>query len=207
MKGLTPKQVAALLAKVERLKRERDEARAAGKKRRTNVNGGSKDVNRGAWCTPLEWAQRVGPVDLDPLSNPRSHIQAAESCQLERGENGLFGLPGSRECIVDGRYEVKYAGADARVWLQPPYELVLETIAHYGHTRFTALLRFDPSTEWFRRLYRLTSLVCVPRTRIDFEPPPGVKASSNPFPHALFYRDPTDATPEVLRACIAWRTR
>lgn len=179
-------------------------------KAKTNVLGGSKDLARGSWCTPKAWAERVGPFDLDPLSNPRSHIQATQSCQLERDEDGLWNKPGDY-LVADPqdrlRALVGHAGADTRVWLQPPYELVLETIAHYGHTRFTALLRFDPSTEWFRRLYRLTSLVCVPRTRIDFEPPPGVKASSNPFPHALFYRCPDDATPAVLRACIAWRTR
>jgi hypothetical protein len=179
------------------------------KAKRTNVMGGSKDTARGAWCTPKAWAERVGAFDLDPFSNPRSHIHATRSCQLETGGNGLpDGAPGYYVTGSDERIAVThYAGATARVFLQPPYELVLEAVAHYGHTRFCALLRFDPSTQWFRRLYRLTSLVCVPRTRIDFEPPPGVKASSNPFPHALFYRDPSDATPEVLRACIAWRTR
>jgi hypothetical protein len=92
------------------------------------------------------------------------------------------------------------------VWGQPPYELVPEALDHYGHTRFCFLLRFDPSTEWFRKLYRLSRLVCVTRKRVEFEPPPGVPVSKNPYPHALYFAREEDATPAVLRACVSWRT-
>lgn len=171
-----------------------------------NVNGGSGELARGAYCTPEWLAEAVGPFYLDPFSNPRSHIVAARRCMLEDGGNGLL------DPAVPGSYSAppSFGRADAatRVWIQPPYEIVDEAIAHYGHTRFVALLRFDPSTRWFSRLYKLTSLVCVPRgRRIQFEPPPGVVASSNPYPHALYYARAEDATPRILRACIAWRTR
>lgn len=174
---------------------------------RANVNGGSGELARGAYCTPKEWADRVGPWDLDPFSNPRSHIVSAERCQLEDGGNGLSDL------MLPGSYRIaggapRRAGPDVRVWGQPAYEIVDDAIAHYGHTRFCFLLRFDPSTRWFNRLYRLTRLVCVPRgKRLNFEPPPGVPVSSNPYPHAFFYARPEDATERILRACIAWRTR
>jgi hypothetical protein len=170
-----------------------------------NVYGGSGEKSRGAWCTPKDWAEAVGPFDGDPFSNPRSHIVSDWRCMLEDGGDG-FGdrTPGSFRLAngVLGR-----ATAKTKIFGQPDYQFVLEAIEHYGHTSFCFLLRFDPRTRWFRRLYALSGLVCVAR-KIEFEPPPGVKASANPFPHALFYRNPEDATAAVLRkSAAAWRTR
>lgn len=204
MKSIPQRDVEQLLAKIAKLERQRDDARAK-LKQRTNVRGGSKDENRGTWCTPKAWADRVGPWDVDPFSNPRSHIVSTEACMLERGDNGIAIADEPGTYRVGGN--VHRAGDASRVFIQPPYEIVLDAIAHYGHTRFCALLRFDPSTKWFAQLYRLSALVCVTRRRIPFEPPPSVKASTQPFPHALFYRRVEDATPAVLRACIAWRPR
>lgn len=174
--------------------------------KRVNGNGGSGDPARGAYCTPKWLADAVGAWDLDPFANPRSHVVAERRCMLETGGNGLL------DAAVAGSYSAPpafgRADANTRVWVQPPYDIVEEVLAHYGHTRFCALLRFDASTRWFQTLYRLAALVCVPRLRrIEFEPPPGVVASKNPYPHALFYARAEDATPRVLRACIAWRTR
>lgn len=171
------------------------------KRRRTN-NGGSGDPLRGSYCTPKPWAERLGPWDLDPFSNPRSHIVSTQSCQLERGDNGFGdGTPGSYR--IGG---VLYrATASTRVFIQPDYSYVLEAIAHYGHTRFCALLRFDPSTEWYLQLRCLTRLYAVPLgERIEFEPPPGVEADANPHAHAFYFANPADATPELLRRCEAW---
>jgi len=176
------------------------------KARRANLNGGSSDPIRGTYCTPKWIADIVGPWDLDPFSNPRSHIVASESCMLERGDNGLAsGRPGTYALAGCGLLQ---AHAETRVWIQPPYEIVDEAITHYGHTKFCALLRFDPSTKWFARLYRIARLICVPRgRRVEFDPPPGVTVTKNSYPHALFYARPEDATEQVLRRCIAWRTR
>lgn len=195
-----------MVAELEVLTRELARRRP---RRAANVNGGSKDIARGSYCTPKWLCDLVGPWDLDPFSNPRAHIVAERRCMLEDGGNGLLDL------TVRGSYSAPPAFGRAdehtRVWIQPPYEIVDEAIAHYGHTRFCALLRFDPSTNWFQDLYRLTRLVCIPRRRrIDFEPPPGVavgKTRESPFPHALYYARPEDATEAVLRRCIAWRTR
>lgn len=168
------------------------------------------DEQRGAWCTPKKYAIAVGPHHLDPFSNARSHILAGVTCELERGDDG-FGVgaleyrPGAFYTRTGG-YD--YAGADWRVWIQPDYKYVLEAVRHYGHTRFTALLRLDPSTEWFGELYAISEAIYVPRRdRIEFDPPPGVEPSSNPFPHGFFYRRAEDATAEIRSLCFEWRIR
>jgi hypothetical protein len=162
---------------------------------------------RGSWCTPKKYADAVGRFDLDPFSNERSHIHADRHCMLERGDDGLAcagTLPGA--FLLDGRYS--QSGPCWRVWLQPPYDIVTAAIRHYKHTRFAALLRLDPSTRWFGELYAASELILVPRAdRIQFDPPPGVKASSNPFPHGFFYKHATDATSAIRAMCFEWRTR
>lgn len=198
-----------------------------------NVRGGSRDPNRGTWRTPLTVATAIGPFDLDPFSNPRSHIVSAIACMLERGDDGFgtrdsrFQEPGSyfiansdgpdfhehpelHAALVPalgmrGRFHV--AASATRTFLQPPYSIVLRALRHYLHTRWCALLRFDPRPEWFDVVYDASELVCVLR-EIEFEPPPGVpKGGGNSFPHALFYRRAEDVTPEVLAMSIAWRKR
>jgi hypothetical protein len=162
---------------------------------------------RGAWCTPLKYTAAVGTFDLDPFTNPRSTLVARHTCMLERGDDG-FGLdrrsaPGAFYVASEG---YRTAAADWRVWIQPPYSIVLEALAHYGHTRFTALLRLDSSTAWFERLHELCEVIMVPRRdRLEFVPPPGVRASSNPYPHGLFYRRAADVTEEISALCYEWR--
>lgn len=175
-------------------------------KKPANVYGGSGDDERGTWCTPKWLAEKLGPFDLDPCSNPRSHIQATETRMLERGQDGLLHV--TSDCPATRA--LKRPFDHLRVFINPPYAngQVIRWLQAYEHTRFCFLLRFDPSTDWFIELYRRTGLVCVPRgRRVNFEPPPGVTGSSNTIPHALFYKYAADATKEILRACIAWRPR
>lgn len=155
--------------------------------------------NRDDWCTPEWLARPLGLFDLDPCSNARSHIRSRFTCSLDRGENGLCeddgdGVFGSGS-FTDAyhtlnRIETNYAGAGHRVFINPPYSRgqVIRWVRHYKHTDFTFLLRWDPSTTWFRELMNETSYVFFPSRRINFEPPPGIRASSNPYPHALFFR-------------------
>ncbi|MGE0547602.1 MAG: hypothetical protein AB7O24_04330 [Kofleriaceae bacterium] len=180
-------------------------ARYARKALKTrNVRGKNGEPNRGSWCTDEGTAHAVGRWDLDPFSNPRSHVLSDAACMLERGDDGFGdGTHGSYKLADIGLLR---ASELTRVWIQPDYSFVERALAHYGHTRFCALLRFDPRVEWFQKLYRLVELVCVLR-KCEFEPPPGVEASSNSFPHALYYARAEDATPAILRKCIAWRTR
>jgi hypothetical protein len=174
------------------------------KAKRANVHGGSGDEVRGTWCTPKWLAEALGSFHLDPFSNPRSHINAHEECSLEDNADGFGdGVLGSYRVGI----LIYQADERTRVFLQPPYSIVLRAFEHYRHTRWVALLRFDPSTKWFRTMYREAALICVPRRRVNFEPPPGVRSSSNTIPHALYYRHAEDAPEAVLRSCISWRPR
>ena len=143
----------------------------------------------------------VGPWDLDPFSNQRSHMEAKASCCLELNEDGFGdGTPGT---FTSRLYGLARATPGHRVWLQPPYKIVRKAWQHYAHTRWCALLRFDPSTKWFAEIYAAATLIAIPRgRRINFDPPPGVKASSNSYPHALYYADARDATAAVTASCI-----
>lgn len=169
-----------------------------------NVRGKNGEEARGAWCTDRITAAAVGPWDVDPFSNPRSHIVSTERCMLEDGGDGFGdGTPGSYRCGATG--ELKRATEDTRLWGQPDYSFVTKAFEHYQHTRWCWLLRFDPRPAWMKRIYRQSALVIV-LWDCNFEPPPGVVPSSSTFPHALYYRNAADATPAILRRGIAWRT-
>ena len=175
--------------------------------------GRSGDPNRGEWCTPKWLAEAVGHWDLDPFSNARSHILADASCSLERGDDGFGdGSPGSHLRALRGHPRLRIADQDYRVWLQPPYGIVSRAFAHYRHTRWCALLRFDPRTRWWNEIYEACEVIAVIRRSPDdeafnFEPPPGVEASSNPYPHALYYAQGRDMTPAVEKLCAVWRKK
>lgn len=182
---------------------------------KANAKGGSGEDERGTWCTSKEWAIAVGAWDLDPFSNPRSKIASASRCMLEDGGDGFGGgeagaTPGL--FLVGARHGLPassgIADAVSRVWIQPPYELVEAALAHYGHTRFCALLRWSPDVKsWFPGLWARTAVVCHPfGARMGFDPPPGVEASGDmPFPHALYYADERDVTDAVRTRCLVWR--
>jgi hypothetical protein len=162
------------------------------------------EPDRDTWCTPKWLADAVGEVDLDPCTNSRSHIQAKWTRMLEHGQDGLLHV--NTDCPATKALKTPFDSV--RTWINPPYSAgqVIRWIRAYRHTRFTFLVRLDPSTAWFDELFNASELVLVPRgKRIDFEPPPGVKASSNPFPHALFYASAADATPEIRRLCYRWK--
>ncbi len=169
-----------------------------------NVAGGSGEVARGPWCTPKALALAVGSWDLDPFSNQRSHVAAAKRCMLEDGGDGFGDGSGPGSYRVRSR-DAEYADATTRVWLQPPYEIVLDVVDHYKHTRFAALLRWAPDTRWFAALWPYVLAVAFPRgERLEFEPPEGVEASSNPYPHAIYYACQHDITDEIRATCIVW---
>lgn len=192
-------------------RRAEQEAPALNKRgRKLNVRGGSDDPARGSWCTPKPIAEAVGEFDLDPFSNPRSHIQSLYRCMLEDGGDGFGGERTAGSYKVGGKCPL-YGEANpaSRVWLQPPYlkGFVQRAFRHYQHTRWTALLRFDPRPPWWREIYRASELVAV--VVVEFEPPPGVTdLGGNSFPHALYYRRAEDVTPAVLRkAAAVWRKK
>jgi hypothetical protein len=172
-----------------------------------NPAGGSGDKEgRDSACTPKWLAELLGKFDLDPCSNPRSHVQAQKRLMLESGDDGLWlydktGEPGLiKERQIRGKGANDFYGIDRTaiigktcyVFINPPYARgqVIRWVKHWRHTRFCFLLRWDPSTEWFGELICHCTHVWFPARRINFEPPPGVTFSSNPFPHALYLRDP-----------------
>lgn len=149
------------------------------------------DADRDTWCTPRWITDAVGRWDLDPCSNPRSTVQADETCRLDCGQDGL-----EHAALV---------AHTARVFINPPYSDVMPWVQAYRHTRFCFLLKFDPSTRWCEALLEHTSVVLFPRrTRVEFSPPPGVESSANPFPHALFYARLADVTDAIRALCFTW---
>lgn len=168
-----------------------------------NPAGGSgKSEGRDSWCTPKWLADLLSTFDLDPCSNPRSHIRASRRLMLEEESDGLYphlgpgGYALGNGCYVTGRKTtrqyVDIVKPACRTFINPPYAHgeVIKWVRHWRHTRFCFLLRWDPSTAWFAELIPHCTHVWFPPRRINFEPPPGVKSSSNPFPHALYLRDP-----------------
>lgn len=171
------------------------------------IGGSGSDEGRDSACTPKWLADLIGRVDLDPCSNPRSHINAAQALSLERGDNGLVDVPGSQSDWSPGCYymatltsgRLARAKHYTRTFINPPYARgqVIRWVRHWRHTNFIFLLRWDPRTKWFRELLPHCTHVWFPLEveghpgRIEFEPPPGVKFSSNPLPHALYLRHPS----------------
>jgi len=169
------------------------------------------DKKRDGWCTSDKWAQAIGPIDLDPFCGPYSMIAAAIKCMRENDGDG-FG--GGQPGMIPGSYlvgtslgceaERGLATKETLVFLRPPSNLVLDAVAHYGHTRFVAVLPWAPYAEWFERLWPLCEVVCHPLERIGLMPPPDVSDPEfhDPHPHALFYRRASDVTDAVRELCI-----
>ncbi len=157
--------------------------------------------DRDSWCTPGWLVDLIGHVDLDAASNERTMVDAEQYCRVDEGDDGLWDAMGTGAYRVLGGRIPQRCGPETRVFINPPYSRgqVVRWVKHYRDTQFIFLLRWDPSTEWFAELYPYCTHVWFPDRRINFEPPPGVKSSSNPFPHALYLRDPS----EELKARLA----
>lgn len=173
--------------------------------KKRNVRGKSGDETRDAWVTRMNLAVAIGRVDVDPFSNPYSHIIADRACMREDGGDGFGGgrkEPGAYK--VGGRFPL-YGTADenTKTFIQPGYSFTPKALLHYQHTRYIALLRFDPRVDWFKWLYTRVEAIRV-LWDASFEPPPGVEASSNSFPHALYYRDARDVTDAVRALTFGW---
>lgn len=197
-----------------------------------SVRGNNSDIERQSTCTPKYLADAVcseRPFDLDPFSNSRSHIASTHACWLERGDDG-FGVQDRATGLSYARGDYWLAGrgahhADASntVWIQPPYQrgFPYRALNHYLHTRWVALLRFDPRADsetspsrskrkrkvhppWFALAYGCAELVLLlPNSpgRRSFEFDMTIKGAGNTFPHALYYRYADDCPKAVLELC------
>lgn len=168
-----------------------------------SVRGASGDPARGAYCTPKYVAASLPAFDLDPFTNSRSHIRSTYACVGDHGDDGFGdGNPGTFTI----RGVTRQATSSWRVFKQPDYTQVLACVRHYLHTRFVALLRFDPRPEWADLIGGASEWIGVlsnspDRSSFEFEPAPGVVASSNTFPHALYARHYADVTPAMRALC------
>jgi hypothetical protein len=124
------------------------------------------------WCTPKVLADLLGPFELDPSSNERSHVQAAIRCML--------GAPAD---LGDG---LTFDWERRSVFCNPPYSDPLpwahKLAAHDGP--WCALLKLDPSTRWWAALMEAGPTVAPFRKRLKFE---GDKAMTANFPSVLVY--------------------
>lgn len=129
---------------------------------------------RDGWCTPKWLTDLLPEVDLDPCSNKRSTVRAATHYTLERKEDGLR-LPWYGDVFVNPPY------SDILPWaMKAHHELRERNVQALGF-----LVNVDCSTKWWHQLTEDLDLVFMFHKRIRFEPPPGVKSSSNSKPQAL----------------------
>lgn len=160
---------------------------------KVNPAGGSgTDDGRDSWCTPRWLAELLGYFNLDPCSNARSHIQAKHVANYQLGGDGLLDNMAPGSWRSHSAKTINSPDSSCRTFINPPYARgqAVRWIRHWKHTNFTFLLRWDPSTKWFAELLPKCAYVWFPNQRINFEPPPGVTSSSNPFPHALYMKAP-----------------
>ena len=144
------------------------------------------DGSTDAQCTPRDLAMELGKFDLDPCSNPRSHIKASARYMLERGQDGLaqawFG----------------------RVYCNPPYSDPLpwsERLRAHEAT-WVALVKLDPTTRWWANLMAACDAWAPFRKRLAYERPGN--CGSADFPSALVWRD---WTPPDAVAARLWMPR
>lgn len=149
-----------------------------------------ESLDRDSWTTP-QWLTDLLPyVDLDPCSNVRSTVRANRTYRLDRGEDGLA-LPWNGMCFINPPY------SDVLPWARKGIEA--ESIGF--------LVNADSSTAWWREMTRYCRLMFLFAKRIQFTPPPGVRASTNSKPQALVCDEAFwDAcSPELVRFGQLWR--
>jgi hypothetical protein len=110
------------------------------------------------WLTPKALAWALGRFDLDPCTEAGgSHILAANTYSLDRGEDGLV-LP--------------WGG---RVFCNPPYSQPLPwamKLSQYPGP-WVALVKLDPTTRWWAALQLAGPQTRLFRRRQRFERPEG----------------------------------
>lgn len=137
------------------------------------------DGSTDAQCTPLDLALELGEFDLDPCSNPRSHIRAAVTYMLERGFDGLaMRWAPLWSVFVNGPY------SNPLPWCQ-------RLRAHRGP--WCSLWKLDTTTAWFAELMAAGATWAPFKKRLRYERPGN--CGSADFPSVLVWRDwqPSDA--------------
>lgn len=150
-----------------------------------------------SYCTPLYITARLGQFTTDPCSNPRAHIPAVFRYMLETGHDGLT-LPWF------GRVFLNHPYSNPMPWM-----LKLHDELGNACTEAVVLPKHDHSTQWWQVLVQPhEGFVCDEwkfNKRIQFDPPPGIKASSNNFCSSVYHwRKPDTARLEIADIATLW---
>lgn len=118
------------------------------------------DLGTPAWI--LERVRSIGPIALDPCSNPWSRVDARVTLSKHDGEDGL------------ARRWSTIVEPPALAYVNPPYsnpkpwcERIIE--AADDGLEVVALLKLDPSTQWSATLRSRPRAVCDFHRRISFD--------------------------------------
>lgn len=141
------------------------------------------DADRDWWCTP-QWLVDIvreslgGQIDFDPCSNPLSVVGA--SFTMTAAENGL-----SRPWDHGLRIYCNPPYSDPTPWAEAC------AAAAANNCRVVGCFKSDTSNMWWHRhIWEKATAVCFPKRRVQFNPPPGVEASSPDFAVALPFWSP-----------------
>lgn len=134
---------------------------------------------RDSWNTPpevLDLVRKLGPIGLDPCSNPASLVGASQEWSLEGGQDGLaLSWLGYGLVFVNPPY-----GREIREWV-----LRCEMSAHDG-AEIVALLPARTDARWWQQHVRTADALVFWAGRLRFLGAP----SSAPFPSAVAYWGP-----------------
>jgi hypothetical protein len=193
------KRMTATLTEADR----RDRRQLAARRRRKAREEARERSRRQRRASAARGARRkriadiVGRFHLDPFSNPRSHIVA--DAELHARARRRRASATDRRAATGSRRKGSSARPRRRASGSSPYSVVLDAFEHYAHTRWCALLRFDPRRDHLVPAHLPRTQLVVVLRKCEFEPPPGVPSSSNPTIHALYYANADDVTDAVLR--------
>lgn len=166
---------------------------------------------RDSWCTPQWLCDLLPLVDLDPCSNPRSRVRARRHIMLESTIMVPLSSGPDGEIVSGDGLGAVWEGS---IFINPPYSNIkpwAEMLGYWvGRKRVAGagvLVNADSSTRWWASLVDELPLRFDFNKRIQFEPPPGVKASTNSKPQALlmtesFWRECDDG---LERHGVLWR--
>lgn len=131
------------------------------------------------WVTPKYLCDLLGPFDLDPASNARSHVRAASMCTLDESI-----VSASANVFLDGLAHPWRGSVFTNFPYSKPLPWCVKLAEHDGP--WCALVKLDPTCRWWSTLMSATPQVAPFRKRLKFE---GDKAMTANFPSALVYRN------------------
>lgn len=141
------------------------------------MTDGSK-LSSDEWCTPKWLCDLLGPFDMDPCWNTRSHVDARLACVVDPNHAA------TRANVFTDGLQRAWIGS---VFVNPPYSDVgpwaAKLAAHDGP--WCALLKLDPTTKWWATLMPASPTFAPFKKRIKFE---GDLPMTANFPSVLVYK-------------------